>query len=75
MSCPTCGGAQHCPCASCADRNAGRIVWRWLEDGERIACGHCGHTMHVDAWLAYDYRVMKAQIAAIEQRMAAGESA
>lgn len=48
MSCPKCGGAQECPCANCAERNAGKVVWKWDETGEVISCGHCGHTMHAE---------------------------
>lgn len=73
--CPNCAQEQLCPCESCATRNAGKTVWRWQDDGERIACGHCGHCMHVDAWLAFDYSQMKKHLADVERRFAVGESA
>lgn len=49
MTCPKCNGEQLCPCKSCAERNTGKVVWRWI-NGELIACGHCGYTAHVDHW-------------------------
>lgn len=59
-TCPKCNGEQHCPCASCADRSAGKVVWIWV-DGEWIKCGHCGHTMNADAWMDWDYNQYKKQ--------------
>jgi uncharacterized CHY-type Zn-finger protein len=50
MKCPQCGEEQYCPCVNCSDWNAGKVVWRWI-DGEAIACGHCGFTLHADGWL------------------------
>jgi len=53
LGCPACGGEQICGCASCIkhDPNKKNIVtYKWLADGEHISCGHCGFTMHADAW-------------------------
>lgn len=50
-SCPKCGQEQHCPCVHCADRNSGLITWKWQEDGECMACGKCGLTLHADQWM------------------------
>lgn len=61
MSCPKCGGEQLCPCGHCADRNAGKVVWKWQKDGENIACGHCGYTMHVDFWQDREYEEHQAK--------------
>lgn len=60
MKCPKCSAEQLCPCTNCADLNAGKVTWRW--DGDLISCGHCGHTMHVDAW--HDVEVREASVAA-----------
>lgn len=56
-NCPKCNGEQNCPCKNCND-TSGKIVWNWI-DGEFIECGHCGYTMHVDAWLDLDYEKWK----------------
>lgn len=52
--CPKCGGEQLCPCANCADRNAGKVTWKWDDSGEIISCGHCGWTAHADEWMDLD---------------------
>lgn len=59
FGCPECGGEQNCPCEHCAKRNAGKVVWRWV-DGDLIACGHCGLTAHEGQWLDWEVDWAKA---------------
>lgn len=59
--CPKCGQEQFCPCKNCADRNAGKVVWKWTPDGECISCGHCGFTAHADQWLDFEYEYLKSR--------------
>jgi hypothetical protein len=50
MHCPKCEGGHLCGCKSCAEKNKGKVTYKW-PDGKHIACGHCGHTMSADEWL------------------------
>lgn len=51
MTCPKCNHTQTCPCAACQSRTPSEKPWVWLEDGENIACGGCGYTMHSVDWM------------------------
>lgn len=53
LKCPKCGGDQYCPCPACTERERQSIVW--INKGDLVACGHCGHTMHVNKWLMEEY--------------------
>lgn len=50
--CAECAGEMLCSCFSCAEENAGKIVWGWK--GDIMVCGHCGFEAHCDWWLDWD---------------------
>lgn len=55
MNCPKCSGEYLCGCMACASRLDGKVRALFLEK-DLVACGHCGHTMHCDAWLDEEMR-------------------
>jgi len=50
MKCPECKQELYCPCSHCADRNKGKVMWKWDITGEVISCPECGLSMHADNW-------------------------
>lgn len=61
-TCPECGEEQICACLACEERLNYPPVVQIHRGNNLIACGYCGHTMHIDEWFEREMEEVEGEI-------------